>query len=278
MGARYAHVYEAFHAFSEAHAHAESVDEANKGTGLTFQEENVEETSTSLAASDKMKLFNNDGEEIGVYDDTWQKTSLPDITTFSELKYLMTNHNGFHFKLEDVLSKSLDGTTYDDFFGRSVDDYLRATHSYKDGAEIQATNSYLLSLQRDENERLLKLNDKYRNNVLTTKQMYMMVNRDSHNIRSNIRIILYAILLAAVLMALMPSHQTTWAKILMALAIVFFFLYAVLHVRRNRSRRFTDFSKFFFQKGDLPDGKDKDASSNVGDEAADGSTGAECQA
>ena len=263
MGGRYANVFEAFHNTGSEHAHSDS-----SGT-KTFHD--TLGATVSISPTEEMKLFDGANNEIGVYKSSnWQLTRLEDITTFSELSYLMTNHNGFQFKLKAVLGEDFDSNTYNTFFAHSVDDFLTATHSFKDGAEIHATNSYILALQEDENERLLRLNDKYRNNVLTTKQMYMMVNRDSHKIRSNIRIIMYAILLAAVLMALMPSHQTTWAKILMALAIVLFFLFAVLHVRRNNSRRFTDFGKFFFEKGDVADGTGKEGSSTITEEEAEG--------
>lgn len=199
------------------------------------------------------------------------QTSLADITTFEDLQGLLTNHKGFIFKLQNIIGNTFSTDTYDQFFAASADDYLRATHAYKDAAEISAVNMYLSALQNDENERLKKLNDKFRNNVLTTKQMYMMVNRDAHKIRSNIRIIMYALVLAAVVMALMPSHQTTWAKVLIAIAILAYFTYAVLHVRRDKSRRFTDFSKYFFQKGDVLESKADESKDGEDDEDGEGS-------
>ena len=275
---RYANVYEAFHNAPADHAHG-SLD-AGGGFNVTSWEDssgdpdNTKTLDSTPTKGDKLYETDTD-KHIATYDGTkWNKVNLADITMIDDLGYLLTNSNSFNYGLAGVLADTLfDVANYDKFLYHSVNDFLKATHSIKDSEEINAINSYVNTLQKDENNRLTKLGDKFRNNVLTTKHMYMMVNRDAHKIRSNIRILMFSIVFASVVMCLMPSHQTTWAKVLIALAILVFFTYAVLHVRRDRSRRFKDFSKYFFSKGDLPDSKAEESSTT--DDEADEEDGAE---
>ena len=270
MSMQYPSVFEAFHADPGVeHAHG-SIDNPN---GHEYHAKNGS-VDDSINATPKMKLYDSSNNHVGTYDGTeWQKANLADITTFDDLEYTMTNDVAFDFGLKNTLKNKFNSSTYDEFFHTSVNDFLKATHSVKDASEIKSVNSYVNTLQEDELARLMRLNDKFRNNVLTTKQMYMMVNRDAHRIRSNIRIIMYAMVFAAIIMALMPSHQTTWAKVLMALAILLFFTYTVLHVRKDNSRRFKDFDKFFFKKGDLPDSNAKETETTDEDEDEDANEG-----
>ena len=266
MSMPYPNVYEAFHAApAKIHAHG-SLDSTENAQ---WQDADGSNISHTLTQGDM--LYSDANVHIGTYNGTeWYKTNLADITTVDELKGLLTSSKTFSFGLANELSNPLDNDNYNDFLYHSVNDFLRATHSIKDSEEIKAINSYVETLQKDENHRLGMLGDKFRNNVMTTKHMYMMVNRDAHKIRSNIRLIMFSIVFASIIMCLMPSHQTTWAKILMAFAILVFFTYAVLHVRRDKSRRFKDFSKYFFTKGDLPESKVEE--SVAGDEVAEDRT------
>lgn len=258
---RYANVYEAFHNAPADHAHG-SLDDSGGFSVTSWEDSSGVRDDTKSTPTKGDKLYETTGDKhIATYDGTnWKKVNLADITMIDDLGYLLTNSNSFNYGLAGVLSNQFNVSSYDEFLYHSVNDFLKATHSIKDSEEINAINSYVSTLQKDENNRLIKLGDKFRNNVLTTKQMYMMVNRDAHKIRSNIRILMFAIVFASVVMCLLPSHQATWAKVLIALAILVFFTYAVLHVRKDRSRRFKDFSKYFFSKGDLPDSKAEESS------------------
>ena len=273
---RYPSVYEAFHSGpGETHAHGSFEDD---GAVEIIKWEDVDgndlETTHTVTGGDKLYDQHTD-EHIGTYDGTkWYKTNLADITTVDELQGLLTSSKTFTFGLATLLGTPFESSNYDNFLYHSVNDFLKATHSIKDSEEIKAINSYVETLQKDENHRLGMLGDKFRNNVMTTKQMYMMVNRDAHKIRSNIRLLMFSIVFASIIMCLMPSHQTTWAKVLMALAILVFFTYAVLHVRKDRSRRFKDFSKYFFSKGDLPASKAEESDAEEdGSEEEDGVEG-----
>jgi len=276
---RYANVYEAFHNAPASHAHG-SLDDTGEFSVTRWEDsDGAEDTTKSNTATPTKgdKLYDTNGDKhIATHDGTeWKKANLADITMVEDLRFLLTNSKTFNYGLAGVLSEQFNSENYDKFLYHSVNDFLKATHSIKDSEEINAINSYVSNLQKDENSRLIKLGDKFRNNVLTTKQMYMMVNRDAHKIRSNIRILMFSIVFASVVMCLLPSHRATWAKVLIALAILVFFTYVVLHVRKDRSRRFNDFSKYFFSKGDLPDSKTEESSTTEdGDEEDE--TGGTC--
>lgn len=272
MSARYANVYEAFISLDETHAHGSIANGSITSEGI----HDGEVVDPSGTPSTNMKLYGNDGDgdHIATYDgNEWVFANLADVTLMEQLQGLLTSSRGFVFGLNQILSTGLSVATYDNFLYHSVNDFLRATHAIKDAEEINQINSYVKSLQKDELNRLLKLNDKFRNNVLTTKQMYMMVNRDAYRIRSNIRLLMFSILFAAVVMCLMPHHRSAWAQVLIALAILVFFTYTVVHVRRDRGRRFKDFSKFFFAKGDLPEGKSAETDSAEEEEEGEGGGG-----
>lgn len=293
-------VFEGFHqddtaaSDTDVHAHASSPADANAGN-VEYQDK-FGNTASSAGLPHGTKLYSSASpyDQIGTYDSTTDDTnptwvapvaadpsavpdaatvdeafSLTELQTFDGLKGADLSKVSSNFGIVAELTNDLDGSTVDKFMYHTVYDFLDVTHKVKDAAEISAINNYVKSLQRDENARLSKLNDKFSNNVLTTKEMYMMVNRDAHQIRSNIRLVLYAMVFASVVMALMPYQQTTWAKVLIGLSILVFFTYTVLYIRKDRSRRFKDFSKYFFAKGDLSDKPTTESSGVLDDEESD---------
>lgn len=291
---RYPMVFEGFHEDPEAspegtiHAHADSVDDS--AASVTYHSKAGTVAAADAAPINGTRLYGTGDSAstlIGTYDATnaqWTASgsdpapaaaaadaiSLTELQDFPGLQGLDLSKLSINFGISDELANDLDGTTFGTFLFHAVNDYLDVTHKVKDAAEISSINNYVKSLQRDENARLVKLSDKFSNNVLTTKEMYMMVNRDAHQIRSNIRLVLYAMVFASAVMALMPFHQTTWAKVLIGLAILLFFTYTVLYIRKDRSRRFKDFSKYFFRKGDLSDTPTSETANALEDEDEEG--------
>lgn len=184
-----------------------------------------------------------DGEIVGDYASVFEIDALRNIVLADD-----STHDQFLNTLQP-----LGRTNFSSYLMDNVKHFLEVATEVNDNSEISAVNHYVKTLQLDENDRLKKLNQKLSNNVMTTKQMYMMVNRDAHRIRSNIRMILYSMAFAAIVMAMMPYNNTSIGKAGIALAVIVFFVYVVLYVRYNKSRRHLDFNKFFFPKGDLSD-------------------------
>lgn len=256
MSTQYAPVVEAFHASNSIHAHV---------NGSEYKYEDTDGKQLTQEPTDKTGLLAFDGSnqlKQKFVNNAWQPYDVNSLTSFTDLIGLVATSKNLNFALE-TLSGDVDATNFNAFLTATVSDYFGMSHTINDYQEISSINNYVKTLQHDEYTRLTKLNDKFTNEVLSTKEMYLMANRDTYQIRSNIRLIMYALVTLAILMALMPSNDTVWAKVLMGLVIIAFFVYAVLHVRNDRGRRFKDFSKKFFSKGDLPDiSKDAEAEKN----------------
>ena len=269
MSSHFAPVVEAFHTSSGNHAHVVP------GNDNTFTYENGDgQTISEPSVSDKSNMYAYDGtravKRFNSTTSTWENVNINAFTSIPELTGILTTNQNLNLAIKGI-SGEINSESFNPFFIATVTDYFVTSHLINDYQEITSINNYVKTLQHDEFTRLSKLNDKFTNEVLSTKEMYLMANRDTYQIRSNIRLIMYSIVTLAILMALMPSNDTVWAKVLMGLVIIAFFVYAVLHVRNDRARRFKDFSKKFFSKGDLPD-ISKDAEEEKDKENGNGET------
>jgi hypothetical protein len=247
MSSHFAPVIEAFHVAVNPHAHKISGNYHYENAG------GIRETNAPSPPPQGMYAYDDKNKVVEIYKGTgWTPFTVGSLGSIPELKGILATNTNIAFAIKDITVDTLNDS-FDSFLLATVSDYFTMSHSVNDYQEITSINNYVKTLQHDEFTRLSKLNDKFTNEVLSTKEMYLMANRDTYQIRSNIRLIMYSIVTLAILMALMPSNDTVWAKVLMGLVIIAFFVYAVLHVRNDRARRFKDFSKKFFSKGDLPD-------------------------
>ena len=252
MFTNYPNVFEAFHQSTNIHAHEDSSKQ------ITFHDNNGTSIQEPTTVPPSTQLFDASNTIIGSYNagsKSWNRNvPIAGLTSYDSIKGLTLNSRMLAFTLIQLLKESNTHSGNEvKYMAASVDDYLNTSKQVLDSQEINNLNTYLQTLQKDEKERLIALHEKYGKNVLTLKQMYLMVNRDAHFIKSNIRIILYAIAFVAIVMALMPSSETLWAKLLIGLVIIAFFVYLVMYIRERQHRRFTDYNKYFIPKGDLPD-------------------------
>jgi hypothetical protein len=263
MSSHFAPVVEAFHVAVNSHTH--------KISGNYHYENAAGQPDALVTPTDGMYAYDDKNKVVEIYKGTqWTPFTVGSLGSIAELKGILATNTNIAFAIKAIETGNLNNS-FDSFLLATVSDYFTMSHSVNDYQEITSINNYVKTLQHDEFTRLSKLNDKFTNEVLSTKEMYLMANRDTYQIRSNIRLIMYSIVTLAILMALMPSNDTVWAKVLMGLVIIAFFVYAVLHVRNDRARRFKDFSKKFFDKGDLPD-ISKDAEEEKDKENGNGET------
>ena len=267
MSSHFAPVIEAFHAANANHAHVTNGD---------FVYQNAQGESVPVPLTDGMYAYGDNNRIVKIYKQpgtgagAWTPFTVGNLGSIAELQGILATNTNIEFAIKGITDTNV-SNAFNSFVIATVSDYFDMSHSVNDYQEITSINNYVKTLQHDEFTRLSKLNDKFTNEVLSTKEMYLMANRDTYQIRSNIRLIMYSIVTLAILMALMPSNDTVWAKVLMGLVIIAFFVYAVLHVRNDRARRFKDFSKKFFSKGDLPD-ISKDAEEEKDKENGNGET------
>lgn len=252
MFTNYPNVFEAFHQSTNIHAHEDS------SKNITFHDATGTSITEPNTVAPNTQLFDASNTIIGSYNasnNSWNRNKpITGLTSYDSIKGLTLDSRMLAFALIQVLKDSNTHAGNEvKYMAAAVDDYLNTSKQVLDSQEINNLNTYLQTLQKDEKERLIALHEKYGKNVLTLKQMYLMVNRDAHFIKSNIRIILYAIAFVAIVMALMPSSETLWAKLLIGFVIIAFFVYLVMYIRERQHRRFTDYNKYFIPKGDLPD-------------------------
>ena len=183
----------------------------------------------------------------------------------------------------NALSKSIElamltllgsGTNNSDFHDQALKlalhDWMVITQHIMNYKYIRDMNDYVRNMQSDEKRALTKQRDAIQNDIMITKHMFLMRQRNADMLYSRVRVILHAMLFvsATALIYMNLGWLGAAGPPLMLLLLVAFGVYVVMFVKLSSARRYDDWSKLYWTGGKAveetrPPPADPDAESNA---------------
>lgn len=175
------------------------------------------------------------------------------VTNMSEY---MGGHQSTAKAIELKLTSVVDaGTTSsrNDALNTAMQDWITVTHHVMDYKYINDVNNYVLNVQNEENKRLTGEKDGMHNDIMITKRMFLMRKANSEKLYSRVRMVLHTMLFVS-LMAFIYMNQVLigggLAMFLMAVIAFAFAIYVIMYIKTSSSKRYDDWSKFYWNSGD----------------------------
>jgi hypothetical protein len=145
----------------------------------------------------------------------------------------------------------------------ALETWLAITHNVMDYKYIGDLNTYVRDVQEDEKKRLGKQRDTIHNDIMITKRMYLMRQRNTDMLYSRVRVILHCMLFVSIVALAYMNRAILGAAaipviVLMALA---FSIYIIMYIKVSSSRRYDDWNKLYWNSGNdsvSEDGGDAD--------------------
>ena len=107
------------------------------------------------------------------------------------MKEAPTTSKSIELKLEEMIDQD---QNVDDTMNLALQDWLAITHHIMDYKYIGDLNTYVRDVQEDEKKRLGQQRDAIHNDIMITKRMYLMRQRNTDMLYSRVRILLHIML------------------------------------------------------------------------------------
>nr|WRJ69484.1 hypothetical protein TetV2_00035 [Oceanusvirus sp.] len=195
-----------------------------------------------------------------------QGSNEPIIESFTSslnqyMKAAPTTSKSIELTLEDLIDKEVN---VDDTMNRALHDWLTVTHHIMDYKYIGDLNTYVRDVQEDEKKRLGQQRDSIHNDIMITKRMYLMRQRNAEMLYSRVRILLHIMLFVSLVAVTYMNRGIFGYAALPLLAIMSFAfaIYVIMYIKVSGSRRYDDWNKMYWNGGEeivTEDGGDSDA-------------------
>jgi hypothetical protein len=137
----------------------------------------------------------------------------------------------------------------------ALHDWLVVTQHIMNYKYIRDMNDYVRNMQSDEKRVLTKQRDAIQNDIMITKHMFMMRQRNADMLYSRVRVLLHGMLFVSALAFLYMNLGWLGAAgpPLIVLFIVAFSVYVIMYFKLSSARRYDDWSKLYWNGGKAVD-------------------------